>query len=311
MKTEKITLEYLPDYNAFGISDETIASFQEKGITPIISLKKEDYEKLGCTPPKETAPTVAFLMGREKGHYTIDFNYAKAIAQSNIKIRFLTYDDNIRQMEGVDGLILPGGAFDSPNEFYTDPLKKTNNKPGKRSWAYVTSIMTAKDQKMPMLGICAGAQLIGGMHGLKMFRSIKEYTNTQTEHKTKDLHAHDIKINPASPLYEIIGKKQITVNSRHNESIADGYSKSLDIYAVSEDGIPESWGSEKENILCVQWHPEDFACQGDKSMQGIYDWIASKANTYKKQKEFKNSNIQKNITDALKRITMLKKDLHK
>ena len=29
--------------------------------------------------------------------------------------------------------------------------------------------------------------------------------------------------------------------------------------------------SEKENILCVQWHPEDFAANGNKSMQGRQD----------------------------------------
>jgi putative glutamine amidotransferase len=307
MKKENTTLEYLPSYNAFGISDEAIKDYTEKKIIPIISLKDEDYEKLGCTPPDNDAPVVAFLMGREKGHYTIDFNYAKAIAQSNVKIRFLTYNNNINQMDDVDGLILPGGAFDSPDEFYTDPLKKTENKPGMRSYAYVTSIMTAKDKKMPILGICAGAQIIGGMHGLKMFRNIKEYTDTKIEHKTKDLNAHKITINPNSPLYNIIKEKQITVNSRHNESIANGCGKGLDIYAVSEDGIPGAWGNEDENILCVQWHPEDFACNGNNAMQGIYNWISSKAQIYKKQKELKKSTNEKNWADVLKNIMFRKK----
>lgn len=306
MEKQNAFLEYLPSYNAFGISDEIIKDYSQKDILPIISLRDEDYEKLGCPVPTENAPTVAFLMGREKGHYTIDFNYAKAIAQSNVKIRFLTYDSNINQMDDVDGLILPGGAFDSPNEFYTDPLKKTDNKPGMRSYAYVTSIMSAKNKKMPILGICAGAQIIGGMHGLKMFRSIKEYTDTKIEHKTKDLHAHKITINPNSPLYNIIGEKQITVNSRHNESIVNGYGKGLDIYAVSEDGIPEAWGSEDENILCVQWHPEDFACNGNEAMQGIYNWIATKAKTYKKQK----SNNKQNSSEVLKNIMLRKKQYH-
>ena len=300
MKNENTFLEYLPEYNAFGISDETIKDYSDKGIIPIIELKKEDYEKLGCHAPSENAPTVAFLMGREKGHYTIDFNYAKAIAQSNVKIRFLTYDSNMSQLNGVDGLILPGGAFDSPNEFYTDPLKKTDNNPGTRSWAYVTSVMIAKDKKMPILGVCAGAQIIGGMHGLKMYRSIKEYTDTKIEHKTKDPQAHEINIFPNSPLYEIIGEKQIVVNSRHNEAIANIYQKSLSIYAESRDGIPEAWGCEEENILCVQWHPEDFASKGDKRMQGIYDWVANKARIYKKQNELKNINSEKRLIDIIK-----------
>ena len=301
MKTQNIFLKYIPEYNAWGISDEAIENITKEGITPIISIKEEDYQKLGCPAPQTQAPTVAFLMGREKGHYTIDFNYAKAIAQSNVNIRFLTYKENISQLDNVDGLILPGGAFDSPNEFYTDPLKKTDNQPGNRSYAYVTSVMEAEKNNIPMLGICAGAQMIGGMHGLKMYRSIKEYTNSNLEHKTKNLDAHEITINPNSPLYDIIGQKHIITNSRHNEAAMNNDKISdLEIYATSHDGTPEAWGSEEKNILCIQWHPEDFAAKGDKSAQNIYNWLANKAHIYQKQKELKQSKSKNLITSLYK-----------
>ena len=288
MKTQNINLEYLPEYNAFGIADEVIDNLSNENITPIISLKDKDYKKLDTQTPTKSAPTIAFLMGREKGHYTIDYNYAKAIAQSGVNIRFLTYKENISQLENVDGLILPGGAFNSPNEFYTDPLKKTDNQPGTRSYAYITSIIEAEKNNIPMLGICAGAQMIGGMHGLKMYRSIKEYTNSQLEHKTKNLDAHEVIINPNSPLYEIIGSKRITTNSRHNEAMLNFDQMSdLKIYATSHDGTPEAWGNEEKNILCIQWHPEDFAAKGNKSMQNIYNWLAQKAYIHQKQKQLK------------------------
>ena len=61
----------------------------------------------------------------------------------------------------------------------------------------------------------------------------------------------------------------------------------MNIYALSKDGIPEAWGSEKENILCVQWHPENFASKGDEKMQKIYNWVAIKARIYKRQNEAK------------------------
>lgn len=286
MKTKNIQLNYLEKFNAFGISDSEIEKLEKENITPIITLKDKDYEeKLGCTKPSPNAPTVAFLLGREKETYTIDWNYAKAIAQSGVNIRFLTYKNNVSQMENVDGLILPGGSFVSPNEFYTDSLKKTEAQPGSRSYAYITSIMEAEKKGLPMLGICAGAQMIGGMHGLRLYRDLKEYTHTTLEHKTKKLEAHIVTIREDSPLYHLIGQHKIETNSRHREALMNNDAISdLKIYATSNDSTPEAWGNEEKNILCIQWHPEDFAAQGDKTMQKIYNWLADKAKIYQNQK---------------------------
>ena len=294
METQNLELSYMPEYNAFGISDKSLAELEKEDITPIITLNDADYEKLGCQTPHTDAPTIAFLMGREEDAYTIDWNYAKAIAQSGVKIRFLTYKNNVSQIEGIDGLLLPGGSFNSPNEFYTDPLKAANNAPGTRAYAYVTSIMEAEKTKLPMLGICAGAQMIGCMHGLKLYRDIKAYTHTPLEHKTKDLNAHKIIIDPNSPLYQLIGQKELTTNSRHREALMNNdYISDLKIYATGGDGIPEAWGDETKGIMCIQWHPEDFAAQGNQTMQKIYNWLAGKARIYQKQKQLKS---QKKIT---------------
>lgn len=152
MPTQKVYLDYLPEYDTYGISDEKIKHFIEAGITPILELNPLDAQKLSeKQKDNEKQPTIAFLMGREKGHYTIDRAYAKALCQTSAKLRFLTYEQNLAQMDGIDGLVLPGGAFDSPNEFYTDPQKQTDNKPGSRSYAYISSIVKAEQEKLPIL----------------------------------------------------------------------------------------------------------------------------------------------------------------
>lgn len=286
MSFQAVQLEFLEQYNAFGVADEKISAITAAGDIPLLTLKAEDYDRLGVAAPRETAPTVGFLLGRETGFYTIDFNYAKAIAQSGVQMRFLTYEENVAQLSGVDGLILPGGRFSSPNQFYTDPLKPTEEKPQTRSYAYITSIMVAEKEKMPILGICAGSQMVGGMHGMKMYRDVKEYAHTDIEHKTKTLSAHSVRIIKGTPLYQLIGQTEVTVNSRHTEAMfpLDCISD-LKIYAHSPDGTPEAWGNEDKGILCIQWHPEDFAANGDEKMQNIYNWLAGKAHIYQKQKE--------------------------
>ena len=113
-----IELEYLSEYNSFGVADKVIEDLANKNIVPIITLKDEDYSRIGCNLPRKKAPLIAFLLGRETGYYTIDFSYAKTLALCGVRLRFLTYGQNVDQMNGVDGLMLPGGEFDSHCEFY-------------------------------------------------------------------------------------------------------------------------------------------------------------------------------------------------
>lgn len=107
--------------------------------------------------------------------------------------------------------------------------------------------------------------MLGGMHGMKMYRNLKEYTQTTIEHKTKTLDAHEVFVFADNPLSKILGEGKITVNSRHKEAMMPNDKISdMKIYASSQDGTPEAWGNEDKNILCIQWHPEDFAAKGNK-----------------------------------------------
>lgn len=281
MHTQSVTLEYLPQYEAYGISDEKINVFEKQNIIPFISLAPQDIEQLSDAS-KDNKPTVAFLLGRDENYYTIDYNYARAILQSGVNIRFLTYSSCAEQMNGIHGLILPGGRFPSPEQFYCDAALNASTKYEPRAAAYLNCIAEALKEHLPMLGICAGAQMIGGVLGMKMYRNTKQYTNTDIEHKTKILDAHKVLIKNPSPLYDILQTEEIEANSRHTESMLPYASDSkLTIYARTEDNIPESWGNAEKNIMCIQWHPEDFAANGDISMQRIYNWMAQKALNYK------------------------------
>lgn len=286
MTRENICLTYLPEYDSYGIADSKVLEITGRGNTPLISLGNEDYKQLANKEADPQNPTVSFLMCREDGYYTVPADYAKSIAKTGLNMRFLTYKENLRQMDGTDGLILPGGNFDSPDIFYTDPLKINANAPDIRSCAYLSSIAKAEKEQMPILGICAGAQMVGGMHGLRIYRNIQEYTSSSLEHENPNLTAHEVTIFPETPLSKMFPNQlKIITNSRHSEGIMpDDKTSDLKIYAVSADEIPEAWGNEEKKILCIQWHPENFAAQGDDSMQKIYNWIAQKAYLYKQQK---------------------------
>ena len=267
-------LAYMPKLKAFVVSDTKVNKVIAKGNIPVFKIQPDDAKVLGLKVTDKT-PTIGFLLGREKGYYSIDFNYAKAISMAGGAIQGLSYTLIEEQMKSIDGLVLPGGSFVSPDEFYANRVDNPEE-PTARSEAYLEAIRVAEENAIPILGICAGAQMVAGVHGMKMFRDLSE-VSPSVEHKTSEVNAHQVITYPATPLRELLGKK-ITVNSRHREGLVpNDWNSDLEIYAVSSDCIPEAWGDMEEGILCVQWHPEDFVVNGDKKMLGIYKWLVCKS----------------------------------
>lgn len=299
-------LEYISEFDAYGIKKKIIADLAKKNeIADIILPEELEYS------PDKSAPTIGFLLGQDKSaageeYYSVSKNYLHAVMNTGAKIRFLDYENPYKQMQNCDGAILPGGAFNNPESFYIDG-KVYGDKIGKRYFAYRAVITEAYKKHKPLLGICAGAQMIGSLLGnMKMYRSVKDEVLHPAIHKPKeetDVNVHQIKLIKNTPIFDIMNidhsENHILINSRHNQSMVHdvlqdyviGIPKvKMDIYAISDsDGIPEIWGNDKAGILCVQGHPEDLV--SDKKMQHLYDYVVTKAKKYKtnqKTKVFSN-----------------------
>ena len=278
----KKTLQYMPKFFAFGIADEEI----QKGV--VIELDAEAYRLLGADVPDENAPKIGFLLGREKDHYTIDFPYAWATvrARKNVRLIGLDYDNCEEQLAMCDALILPGGAFESPERYYIDASDDAPKEgfPNLRSEAYVKCLCAALAAEKPILGICAGAQIIAAEFGGLLGRNYENALNpTKVVHKNKKRRAHMLITTGHNFLTGILNAYVLEGNSRHWEFLAElPPLTGLSIYACAEDMIPEAWGSINDKVLAVQWHPEDYALAGDKRHAAIYQWIADEAMKYRK-----------------------------
>ena len=87
----------------------------------------------------------------------------------------------------------------------------------------------------------------------------------------RDGKKHSVTLEENSILYKIFGKREIYVNSYHNQAInrlADGFKAT----AISKDGTIE--GIEKDNIIAVQWHPE--VLMDIRLFKGIIDYVELK-----------------------------------
>lgn len=147
------------------------------------------------------------------------------------------------QISLCDGIILQGGAFSDMYEVFI------------AKYCY--------DYDIPILGICAGNQNM-----VRALKGIVSKVNSNLNHKSDEKYVHSIKIDKDSKFYKIIGKKEIMVNSRHeNNAIDPG---KLNVVARSKDGINEVLeDSSKRFFIGVQFHPESLY-KTDKDINKIF-----------------------------------------
>ena len=142
-------------------------------------------------------------------------------------------EDLERQIDLCDGFILQGGIISC--DFEIEIAKK----------------VIEKDK--PIIGICAGFNNI-----LRVLGGDVEKDETG-KHDVFDMnYRHSISLVEDSKLYELIGKKELEVNSLHfmiaKKEMVEPYAK---ITSYSYDGLVESFEvPNKKFVLGFKWHPE-------------------------------------------------------
>ena len=85
-----------------------------------------------------------------------------------------------------------------------------------------------------------------------------------------DIPSHDVKIEPDSPLYSLLKRKNISVNSYHHQGVRE-LSPQLISMASAPDGLIEAvYAPDQKFLWAVQWHPE-LAYQTDDNSRLIFE----------------------------------------
>ncbi|CAN5872133.1 gamma-glutamyl-gamma-aminobutyrate hydrolase family protein [soil metagenome] len=154
-----------------------------------------------------------------------------------------------------DGLLSVGGRFAYPPAWYLD---------GEASFAPESPRLAVEQALMsgflaagkPVLGICAGMQMLACLHGSRLTADVKTL-GPVLDHDNRDA-PHDIVIEAGSRLAGLIGASTLSVNSFHREAIVElgprvravGHAPDGVIEAVELDGPGFALG--------LQWHQELF-----------------------------------------------------
>lgn len=170
-------------------------------------------------------------------------------------------------LDGIDGIIIPGGDDINPR-LYNEPNTKSYNIDDNLDNLEMKIIKDAVERKIPMLGSCRGHQILNVFFGGSLIQNVQNLDI----HKAvgQNDRAHMTKVDKNSFLYEIYKDEKISVNSAHHQAVKV-LGKGFRAVQYSEDGLIEASEHESLPIYSVQWHPERMAlaCRRDDTVDGL------------------------------------------
>lgn len=213
-------------------------------------------------------PLIGIVLDRETNgdyseypYYVLREHYFDAVSKAGgIPVGLDLNNEMVAEyVELVDGLLLPGGDYDIPPEFYGESSVHQTTVTKSERLDYDVAIATAFLQAdKPVLGICAGQQLLAAMHDGKLIQDIASEIPAALEHY-KGLRTeavHEISVVPGTQFHEIVGVDTMQVNSHHHQAVKDGVGDFV-VSARSADGVVEAIEfPDKKFCLGFEWHPE-------------------------------------------------------
>ena len=190
--------------------------------------------------------------------------FAPADLRSDVELIELNFEkNNSEDIYQCDGFVLTGGVDTHPS-FYNGKTSY-NNSPSsfqiERDLFEEKIYRYSQLNKLPVLGICRGMQLINVLEGGKL---IQDLDNGNERHRKEESDkVHSIIAKNSSLLHKVSGSLSGRVNSAHHQAIdPDGIGNNLIANAYDDDDEKIIEGLEFKNktgkafMLCVQWHPE-------------------------------------------------------
>lgn len=220
---------------------------------PVIAILLDGPPALSAGFNQETAP-VYVAGGRTMA-------YAEAVEEGGGTVRWIWDDGKSpeRHLEGVHGLLIPGGRDVHP-EMYgepPDPSFGLNLAPLKFDMWQCQMMSAAMKLHIPIRGICRGMQLLNIIGNGTLMQDIRRHIDRPWKYTLNHQDGkHVIAVIPSSRLGKIMPKQAFFINSSHHQGIAK-LSDQYESAATAADGVTEAIEKrDAPNVLGVQFHPE-------------------------------------------------------
>ncbi len=208
-------------------------------------------------------PKIAVLLDENTSgdgtRYEANKGYFKAVRDAGGLPYGIPYLAEIIQptLADFDGFLAVGGGFAYPEEWY---IKGTYS-PYRASerFEFEKALMQGfLSAGKPVLGICAGMQMLACLHGAKLHGNVQASVADPLPHYSKDV-AHPVALTGGSKLAAACGRDTLDVNSFHKEAVGETGPR-LAVAARAPDGVVEAVEvPDYPFAIGLQWHQERYA----------------------------------------------------
>ncbi len=164
-------------------------------------------------------------------------------------------------LEGLDGLVLAGGADVDPGAYAAAPHPETKGTRPERDAFELALARRALDLDLPFLGICRGMQLMNVARGGTLAQHLPDdlgHTDHRRTPGSFDDADHDVRLAAGSLAASVAGAERHPTKSHHHQGVARiGDGLAVTGWATVDD-LPEAIEDPTRRFaLGVQWHPEE------------------------------------------------------
>ena len=171
-----------------------------------------------------------------------------------------------------DAFLFTGGQDVSPAVYGQQALPVCGERCHLRDDMERTLLALALERDKPVFGICRGIQLINAALGGTLYQDLPAQAPSDVEHHQSppyDRPVHQVEIVEDTPLFGLLNKRVLSVNSYHHQAVRD-LAPGLRAMAYSTDGLVEAvYAPGKRYVWAVQWHPE-FSFQTDSDSKKLF-----------------------------------------
>lgn len=163
-----------------------------------------------------------------------------------------------RVLDGLDGLVITGGKDVDPASYGQQPHPATDEPgPDRDAWEFAL-LGEALQRKLPVLGICRGAQVLNVALGGTLHQHLPDVIG-HSGHRAGNAVFTTLAVRtvPGTRLAALIGDSA-NIKCYHHQAIAE-LGEHLVVSAFDADGVVEAIELPGDGfVVAVQWHPEEF-----------------------------------------------------
>lgn len=207
----------------------------------------------GLSAGRRRRPLIGVTASRRGGRWMWAANRLALRLAGGRAVRIMPGDD-LSVLDRVDGLLL-GGGDDIGAEMYGGELTLDVRVDPERDELERQALDVAEVRRLPVLGVCRGAQMINIHRGGTLHQEIRK-VYAEAPYMRTILPKKTVEVAPESRLEAMLGRRTLKVNSLHHQSI-DRPGEGLSVVARDDHGIVQGIERAEDPLLVgVQWHPE-------------------------------------------------------